>query len=261
MDRLGAGGAQFRSYERRWLRGDLVAGLTVAAYLVPQVMAYATLAGLPPAAGLWAAIVPLAAYALFGSSRQLSVGPESTTALMTAAVLTPVVAGDPTQYAALAAALALLVGAICLLRGLARLGFLANLLSRPVLVGYMTGIAIVMIASQLGKITGAPISGDEFVRQMRSFAAGISRAHWPTIALAASVLALLLLLAHVYRSSSPVNRDRRWAIADQAVAFDPSRSSLILTRRASPCSMPRESSSTSGAASKSAVMPNASSLA
>lgn len=255
------GVAQFRSYERRWLRGDLVAGLTVAAYLVPQVMAYATLAGLPPVAGLWAAIVPLAAYALFGSSRQLSVGPESTTALMTAAVLTPVVAGDPTQYAALAAALALLVGAICLLRGLARLGFLANLLSRPVLVGYMTGIAIVMIASQLGKITGAPISGDEFVRQMRSFAAGISRAHWPTIALAASVLALLLLLAHVYRSSSPVNRDRRWAIADQAVAFDPSRSSLILTRRASPCSMPRESSSTSGAASKSAVMPNASSLA
>ena len=189
------GVAQFRSYERRWLRGDLVAGLTVAAYLVPQVMAYATLAGLPPVAGLWAAIVPLGAYALFGSSRQLSVGPESTTALMTAAVLTPVVAGDPTQYAALAAALALLVGAICLLGGLARLGFLANLLSRPVLVGYMTGIAIVMIASQLGKITGAPISGDEFVRQMRSFAAGISQAHWPTIALAASVLALLLLLA------------------------------------------------------------------
>ena len=224
VDRLGAGGAQFRSYERRWLRGDLVAGLTVAAYLVPQVMAYATLAGLPPVAGLWAAIVPLGAYALFGSSRQLSVGPESTTALMTAAVLTPVVAGDPTQYAALAAALALLVGAICLLRGLARLGFLANLLSRPVLVGYMTGIAIVMIASQSGKITGAPISGDEFVRQMRSFAAGISRAHWPTIALAASVLALLLLLAHVYRSSSPVNRDRRWAIADKVVAFDPSRS-------------------------------------
>ena len=255
------GVAQFRSYERRWLLGDLVSGLTVAAYLVPQVMAYATLAGLPPAAGLWAAIVPLAAYALFGSSRQLSVGPESTTALMTAAVLTPVVAGDPTQYAALAAALALLVGAICLLSGLARLGFPANLLSRPVLVGYMTGIAIVMIASQLGKITGAPISGDGFVRQMRSFAAGISQAHWPTIALAASVLALLLLLAHVYRSSSPVNRDGRWAIADQGVAFDPSRSSLILTRRASPRSMPRESSSTSGAASKSAVIPNASSLA
>ena len=152
VDRLGAGVAQFRSYERRWLLGDLVSGLTVAAYLVPQVMAYATLAGLPPAAGLWAAIVPLAAYALFGSSRQLSVGPESTTALMTAAVLTPVVAGDPTQYAALAAALALLVGAICLLSGLARLGFPANLLSRPVLVGYMTGIAIVMIAVSWAKL-------------------------------------------------------------------------------------------------------------
>jgi len=89
------GVAQFRYYRKAWLRGNLVAGLTVAAYLVPQVMAYATLAGLPPVAGLWAAIVPLAAYAVLGSSRQLSVGPESTTALMTAAVLAPMAAGDP----------------------------------------------------------------------------------------------------------------------------------------------------------------------
>ena len=87
--------AQFRGYQRDWLRGDVVAGLTVAAYLVPQVMAYATVAGLPPVVGLWAALVPLAVYAVLGSSRQLSVGPESTTALMTATALGPLAAGDP----------------------------------------------------------------------------------------------------------------------------------------------------------------------
>ncbi len=81
--------AQFRGYERSWLRGDLLAGVTVAAYMVPQVMAYATVAGLPPVVGLWASIAPLAVYAVLGSSRQFSVGPESTTALMTAVALAP----------------------------------------------------------------------------------------------------------------------------------------------------------------------------
>ena len=183
---------QLRRYQRGWLRGDVVAGLTVTAYLVPQVMAYSTLAGLPAVTGLWAAIVALTVYVLFGSSRQLSVGPESTTALMTAAVLAPMAAGDSVRYGMLAATLAVLVGAICLIGALARLGFLANMLSRPVLVGYMTGIAILMIASQLGKITGAPVSGDEFLDLMRSFAHNIALCHWPTMAVAASVLVLLL---------------------------------------------------------------------
>jgi high affinity sulfate transporter 1 len=188
---------QLRSYERGWLRFDLVAGLTVAAYLVPQVMAYATVAGLAPIVGLWSAIVPLAAYAVLGSSRQLSVGPESSTALITAAVLAPIAAGDPRRYAALAAAAAVLVGAVCVLAGLGRLGFLAELLSRPVMIGYMTGLALVMIAGQLGKITGVPVSGQEFVEQLRSFTAGANHARWPTIAVAASVLVLLLIAARV----------------------------------------------------------------
>jgi high affinity sulfate transporter 1 len=183
---------QFRRYQPGWLRGDVVAGLTVTAYLVPQVMAYSTLAGLPAVTGLWAAIVALTVYVLFGSSRQLSVGPESTTALMTAAVLAPMAAGDSVRYGMLAATLAVLVGAVCFVGALARLGFLANMLSRPVLVGYMTGIAILMVASQLGKITGAPVSGDEFVGLMRSFAHDIDQYHWPTMALAGSVLLLLL---------------------------------------------------------------------
>jgi SulP family sulfate permease len=187
--------AQFRGYQRDWLRGDVVAGLTVAAYLVPQVMAYATVAGLPPVVGLWAALVPLAVYAVLGSSRQLSVGPESTTALMTATALAPLAAGDPVRYAALAAAAALLVGVMCFVAGLVRLGFLADLLSHPVLIGYMTGVALIMIASQLGKVTGVSVEGEEFVDQIRSFVDGLDELHWPTITLAAAVLVVLLIFA------------------------------------------------------------------
>ena len=187
--------AQFRAYKRDWLRGDLVAGVTVAAYLVPQVMAYATVAGLPPVAGLWAALIPMAVYAVLGSSRRLSVGPESTTALMTATALAPLAAGDAGRYAVLAAAAALIVGAICFVAGLIRLGFLADLLSRPVLIGYMAGVAVIMVASQLGKITGVEVKGEEFLDQMRSFIAGLHSVHWPTIVLALSVLAVLLVLA------------------------------------------------------------------
>jgi high affinity sulfate transporter 1 len=188
---------ELRNYRRGWLRGDVLAGVTVAAYLVPQVMAYATVAGLPAVAGLWAALVPLAVYAVLGSSRQLSVGPESTTALMTATALAPLVAGDPARYAVFAAVTALLVGGFCLLGGLLRLGFLADLLSRPVLVGYMTGVAVIMIGGQLGKVTGVAVEGDEFVDQVRSFVAGVGETHWPTVALAAAVLVMLLALGRV----------------------------------------------------------------
>lgn len=189
--------AQLRRYERSWLRGDVLAGVTVAAYLVPQVMAYATVAGLPPVAGLWAPLAPMAVYAVLGSSRQLSVGPESTTALMTATALAPLAVGDPARYAALAAVLAVLVGGICLVGGLCRLGFVADLLSRPVLVGYMTGVAVIMIGGQLGRVSGVPVHGDEFVDQVRSFAAGIDSWHPPTVLLSGAVLALLLVLYRV----------------------------------------------------------------
>ncbi|MBJ8347032.1 SulP family inorganic anion transporter [Antrihabitans sp. YC2-6] len=195
--RFAPGLQQYRHYERKWLRGDVVAGVTVAAYLIPQVMAYATVAGLPPATGLWAAIGPIALYAVLGSSRQLSVGPESTTALMTAVVLGPLAAADPDRYARLAAVLALIVGAICLLARLARLGLLADLLSRPVLVGYMAGIAFMMIASQLGKVTGLSVHSDSFVGQVRSFFAQIDHVHWPTVALFVAVLAVLLLVDRI----------------------------------------------------------------
>jgi high affinity sulfate transporter 1 len=196
---------QVRGYRRSWLRSDVLAGLTVAAYLVPQVMAYATVAGLPAVVGLWAAVAPLAIYALLGTSRQLSAGPESTTALMTATALGPLAGGDAARYAGLAALLALLVGVICLVGGLIRLGFLADLLSRPVLVGYMTGVAVIMIASQSGKVIGVAVTGDEFVPQIRSLAQVIGQAHWPTVVFSAAVLAVLFGLARLFpRSPGPL---------------------------------------------------------
>ncbi|MFF5033151.1 SulP family inorganic anion transporter [Nocardia salmonicida] len=196
---------QFQGYRRAWLRPDVVAGVTVAAYLIPQVMAYATVAGLPPVVGLWAAVAPLAVYALLATSRQLSVGPESTTALMTAVTLAPLAAGDPQRYAALAAVLALLDGLWCLLGALMRLGVLADLLSHPVLVGYLAGTAGLMIVSQLGKVTGVPVEGTTMIDQLRSFVADIDQWHPATAALAGSVLVGLLVMAKwVPRAPGPL---------------------------------------------------------
>jgi SulP family sulfate permease len=180
-----------RGYRRAWLRGDLVAGVTVAAYLVPQVMAYAGLAGLPPAAGLWAVLPALACYAVLGSSRLVSLGPESTTALMTAVTVGPLAAGDPVRYAALAATLALLTGALAAVAWLARLGFVADLLSRPVVVGYLAGVALIMISGQLGRLTGVPVTGQSFLGQVTSFARGVGRGEPADAVIAAAVLAFL----------------------------------------------------------------------
>jgi high affinity sulfate transporter 1 len=192
-------------YERSWLRYDVLAGVTVAAYLIPQVMAYAEVAGLPPVVGLWATVGPLLVYAVLGSSRQLSVGPESTTALMTAATVGAITVGDPERYAALAAALSLVVAVWCLLGWLGRLGFLADLLSRPVLVGYMAGIAGIMVASQLGKLTGIDDDADSFIAEIGYTAGHLDEVHGPTLAVAAAVLVLLFTGSHLFpRSPMPL---------------------------------------------------------
>ena len=186
-----------RHYRRSWLRPDALAGITVAAYLIPQVMAYADVAGLEPVVGLWAIIGALLVYTVFGSSRQLSVGPESTTALMTAVTIAPLAAGDSVRYATLAAALAMLVGVLCLLGAAARLGFLADLLSRPVLVGYMAGVAVIMIVGQLGKVTGVPMAGDSTLADVGSFLDQLELVHLPTLLLAAGVLVFLLMAGNL----------------------------------------------------------------
>jgi SulP family sulfate permease len=183
-----------RGYRRSWLRGDLIAGVTVAAYLIPQVMAYATVAGVPPVAGLWAALPALVIYAVLGSSSSLSMGPEATTALMTAIAIGPLASGNPARYAGLAATLALLVGVMSVGACLLRLGFVADLLSRPVLVGYLAGVAVIMIADQLRRVTGVPVTGQAFLAQVPSFARGLGQVQLATVAVAAAVLAFLFVL-------------------------------------------------------------------
>ncbi|MEZ5116125.1 MAG: sulfate permease [Candidatus Nanopelagicales bacterium] len=201
LGRLVPGLVRMRDYDtRRYLRGDLMGGVTVTAYLVPQVMAYSVLAGLQPQVGLYAIIVTLAIYFVLGTSWLLSVGPESTTALMTAAILAPLALGDPARYAALASTLALLVALAALLAWVLRLGFLADMLSKPVLVGYMAGVAVIMIASQLEKVTGVDVAGETFLQQIRSFVTNLPEygVSWPTLALGLGVTVFLLLFARRY---------------------------------------------------------------
>ena len=179
-------------YRRGWLRGDVLAGVTITAYLIPQVMAYAEVAGLPAVVGLWTSIGALLAYALLGSSSQLSVGPESTTALMTAAAIGALATTGSQEYADLASALCLVVAGLCVLGWLGRLGFLAELLSRPVLVGYMTGVAVIMIVSQLGKLTGIDVAADGFWPELAHVVRHVGEVHAPTLTLGLVTLVVML---------------------------------------------------------------------
>ncbi len=182
------------AYERAWLRPDLVAGLTVGAMLVPQGMAYAELAGLPPITGCVAALPALLTYAVLGSSRHLGVGPEPGTAILAATGVGLLAGGDPTRYAALMAALALLVGSLCALAAALRLGFLAELLSKPVLVGYITGVGLTLIASQLAKGTGVPIEAEDPAGRALELLGSLGEIHGLTLAVFLCTLALQLLL-------------------------------------------------------------------
>lgn len=193
LGRIAPGLRVLLSYERRWLRGDVLAGVTVAAYLVPQVLAYSEVAGLPPVTGLWAVIPALIVYAVLGTSRQLSVGPESTTSLMTAAGVAAILAAGAGAVSRtdVAALLAIAVGLICVVGWLLRLGFLAELLSKPVLVGYMAGIAVLMIVSQLDNIMGIEVQGST-LGELWFAVTHLADVHGPTLALALATLAVLL---------------------------------------------------------------------
>ncbi len=183
-----------RGYRAAWLRVDLVAGLTVGAMLVPQAMAYAELAGLPPEVGFNAALLPLVVYALVGGSRHLGVGPEPGTAILAATGVGLVADGDPVRYLALMAALALVVGLVGLVAAVSRLGVLASLLSKPVLVGYITGVGLTLVSSQLAKATGVATPGDGFFPRIASFVSGLSGWHWATFAVFVGTLVGILTL-------------------------------------------------------------------
>ena len=198
-ERFLPGTGALKRYERSWFSGDVVAGVTVAAYLVPQVMAYAVIAGLPAVVGLWAVLAPMFLYFFLGTSRKLSIGPESTTALMTAAGVGALLeaAGGPEHYAEVAALLAIAVGVVCIVAFVARLGFVTTLLSRPVLIGYLIGIALLMIVSQLGKVTKLHVEGDSTWREVLDFVGKLEYAHVPTALLALGVLVLLYVAAWI----------------------------------------------------------------
>jgi sulfate permease, SulP family len=187
---------QLWGYQRSWLWGDILAGITVAAYLIPQCMAYGELVGVPPVMGLWTMLPAMFVYALFGSSRQLSVGPESTTAVMTAAAIAPLLLADGSNYGVLTATLAILVGAICVIGYVAKLGFLANLLSKPILVGYVAGVALMMMAGQLGKVSRMSILGTTVFEQVSRFSQQIAQIHPITLILAGLVLGFLFTISH-----------------------------------------------------------------
>ncbi len=198
VDSFAPGLDRILRYERSWLRADLIGGVTVASYLIPQVMAYAEVAGLPPVTGLWSAVGAATVYAVFGSSRQLSVGPETTTALMTAAAIAPLAAGSPGRHAALAALLAIMTGLIFLVARLARFGFLADLFSKPVLVGYLAGVAVLMILSQLTALIGVESGATSHLEEITGFVSSIGQAHLPTVALGVVALSALFLGARLF---------------------------------------------------------------
>ena len=190
------GVSSLRSYERSWLPRDVVAGLVLTALLVPQGMAYAELAGLPPITGLYTSILALFGYWLMGPSRVLVLGPDSSLGPMIAATILPLAGsgGDPARAIALASMLALMVGAVMLLAGLAKLGFIADLLSLPTQIGYMNGLALTIVVGQLPKLFGFSVDADGFIPELRGFFNGVTGGDTVSAALAVGVFALVLIL-------------------------------------------------------------------
>ncbi len=182
-----------RSYRREWLQRDVIAGVVLTALLVPQGMAYAELAGLPPVTGLYATLVPLLAYAVFGPSRILVLGPDSALAPLVAAAVIPVAGADPAERVAVAGLLALIVGALLLVGAIARLGFLTDLLSKPVRLGYLAGIALIVIADQLPRLLGVPSTGQRFVADVGDFARNLGEIDPTTAALGIGCLVVVLV--------------------------------------------------------------------
>ncbi|WP_134554934.1 SulP family inorganic anion transporter [Pseudomonas aeruginosa] len=181
-------------YRRAWFRPDVQAGLSVAAIQIPTAIAYAQIAGFPPQVGLYACILPMLIYALIGSSRQLMVGPDAATAAMVAAAITPLAAGDPQRLVDLSMIVAIMVGLFSIAAGLARAGFIASFLSRPILVGYLNGIGLSLLVGQLGKLFGYEAATSGFVAGILALLENLLHIHWPTLILGSLSLLLMVLL-------------------------------------------------------------------
>ena len=189
-----------RTYQRSWLRRDVVAGVVLAAILVPQGMAYAELAGLPAVTGLYTTVACLVGYAVFGPSRVLVLGPDSSVSPLILAAIVPLLAGGgPDKAIALAGMLALTVGVIEIVLGVARFGFVADLLSNEVQIGYMNGLAVIIVVGQLPKLFGFSTSADTFIGEVRAFVNGLDQTQVNTLLVGVGTLLVLLLLPRVSR--------------------------------------------------------------
>ena len=183
-----------REYQRAWLPNDLIAGVVLTALLVPVGMGYAQAAGLPPITGLYATIVPLVAYAIFGPSRVMVLGPDSSLAAVIAAIVLPLAGRNPARAVALAGMLAILTGVVILVAGIARLGFVTELLSRPVQLGYLYGIAVTIVVGQLPKLFGFSIDGRGLLPEVRDFVQGLARGRANGAALAVGLTGIVVIL-------------------------------------------------------------------
>lgn len=186
--------ALFRAYPRDALRGDLVAGLSAFLVMIPSVLAYSELVGVPPALGLYAAIGAMVGYALFSRGTPVVAGPDATTALLAAAVVAPLAGGDPSRTLALATTLPFVVGLMLVVASRMKVGDLADLLSKPVLVGYLNGSALILVGTQIGKLLGVRIQSESFFLRVHEAALALPATHLPTLALGLVLIALLYLL-------------------------------------------------------------------
>ncbi len=183
-----------RGYQRSWLRSDLIAGVTVWAVLVPESLAYATIAGVPPVVGLYAAVPALVLYALFGSSRHLVVASMSASAALSFSIVGDLARTGTADFVSLTAALAVVTGVLALVAGLARLGFLASFISEPVLKGFIVGLALTIMAGQLPKLFGVPKGEGDFFRQIGHLVAHLGDTSVPTLVVGVASLAAVLVL-------------------------------------------------------------------
>ncbi len=179
------------------LRGDVFGGISACVVMIPSVIAYADLAGLPPAHGLYAALAGMLGYAAFASSRQVIAGPDAAIALLVASAVGPLAGGDPARIAVLSAAAALIGGTIMLVAARLRLGMIADFLSKPVLVGYMTGAALILVSTQLEKLFGLTLHHHDFFPLLAELARRLPETHVPTLALGVGLLAVLGVLRYV----------------------------------------------------------------
>jgi len=257
IQRFIPGLSTFLHYQRADFRFDCIAGLSVAAVALPVGIAYAEIAGVPAVYGIYSAFLPLLVYAFFGSSRQLITGPDAATCLMVASSLGPLAAGNPDRYMELMISLTIITGIIHIIFGLCRFGFIANFLSHPILVGYLNGVALIILAGQLPKLFGYKVEAGDFAGKLMEFSQKIDATHIPTLILGVAALGILFAMkrwasqlpAALIVAALSIVAVQVWQLDSQGVAvlgtvpsgfptlhilkFDPERFKIIVEHAAS----------------------------